>query len=234
MLFCEIFKQASYQPLSRELRQYIRSLNVLENDKNALALTKSNPPIPELAKGGLKALSGGSHRAAFLLNDDYVIKVAKKPSGVENNAQEAKVSACTNQHPQFFARVVDWDKDDYLWIVMEALGKTAMNDFGSGKDEFGTSVDFIRWVAASMGEEAFEIGLEGAQERFESFADADTTDVLKLNFSKWYLAKILKLSPWFTAYYNAIRSCGVDPQDLHPDNWALRKDGSWAIVDYGF
>lgn len=234
MLFSEIFQPASYQPLSKELRKYIRSLSVLENDKNVLTLTRKNPQIPELVNGGLKALSGGSARVGFLLNEDYVLKVAKKPSGVEQNTQEVMVSKCTNQHPRFFARVIDWDKADFLWVVMEALGETAGNSSSSEKDEFGTSVDFIRWIAASMGEEAFEIGLEGIQERFEGFGDTDTTDILRLFFSNSHLTKILKISPWFRAYYDAIRSCGVDPQDLHSDNWARRKNGDWAIIDYGF
>jgi hypothetical protein len=230
-LLSELFELAPYKPISQELRRYIQQLDPSKVKNAVNELEKANPSIPELKMQGLQRIRGGTDRAVFVLNEDYVLKVTRH-HGVHQNRQEAEMSSCLSTHSEFFARVVDWDKENYLWLVMESLGKTAAKDTGLGLDEHGVSIEFIRWLANKMGDEAFEIALEAVEE-YSALGTTDVMDIVRLMFSSAHQRSVLGLSPWFKRYYSAFKSCGVEAYDLHADNWAKRKNGDWAIVDYG-
>lgn len=82
-----------------------------------------------LRSHGLDKLGAGSSRAAFIADNDTVIKVAKNKKGLAQNRVEAELSAnVSNDAP--IAKVKDSDTDN-IWIESERARKAKPTDFKS-------------------------------------------------------------------------------------------------------
>lgn len=80
-----------------------------------------------LRSHGLDKLGAGSSRAAFIADNDTVIKIAKNKKGLAQNKVEAELSA--NVSPDApIAKVKDSDPD-HVWIESERARKAKPTDF---------------------------------------------------------------------------------------------------------
>lgn len=80
-----------------------------------------------LRSHGLDKLGAGSSRAAFIADNDTVIKVAKNKKGLAQNKVEAELSANVSTDAPI-ARVKDSDPDN-VWIESERARKAKPTDF---------------------------------------------------------------------------------------------------------
>lgn len=82
-----------------------------------------------LRSHGLDKLGAGSSRAAFIADDNTVIKVAKNKKGLAQNRVEAELSANVSQDAPI-AKVKDSDPDN-IWIESERARRAKPSDFNS-------------------------------------------------------------------------------------------------------
>ncbi|UBF23260.1 hypothetical protein M1M34_gp073 [Haloarcula tailed virus 2] len=86
---------------------------------------------------GLEELGSGRHRMTLALDDDYVVKVGRP----DKNKQEIDAwnSAPNEEKRSVLCPIVDWDRENYRWLVMKRaefpcrderrMAKTAVRDF---------------------------------------------------------------------------------------------------------
>ena len=84
-----------------------------------------------LRSHGLDKLGAGSSRAAFIADNDTVIKVAKNKKGLAQNRVEATISSDDFMPPNAPIALVKDHDPDYVWIESERARKAKPTDFQS-------------------------------------------------------------------------------------------------------
>lgn len=84
-----------------------------------------------LRSHGLDKLGAGSSRAAFIADNDTVIKVAKNNKGLAQNRVEATISSDDFMPPNAPIALVKDHDPDYVWIESERARKAKPTDFQS-------------------------------------------------------------------------------------------------------
>jgi hypothetical protein len=188
-------------------------------------MTKSNEPTTDfrpliqnqLESVGLQYIGEGNSRITFSLNEDFAIKVAfvMEDYGIvelEQNKEEIRAAACTSKFPEFFTGVVEWDTETYFWVVVEKV------------DIRNQYQNLNRWLRDQIG--------EAGVDKIEKAGWFNPTEAFREGPVRFHNV-LRKVSPWCNRFFAAIDSCQLTVYDLHEENWGMRKDGSWVVLDYG-
>jgi hypothetical protein len=216
----EVFDLPKFGGLKKEFPEVYAALkkigdsgnyNDLEDDENETfyqsRAKKFREVVLQMTQLGLKRLGEGSSRVAFSLSPDWVLKITY--GSPKQTRQEIHAASCAKAHPKFYAQIVDADMENSAWAVLEKLEQP-------GK------VAFERWLAQStgVGELLVQFGLEGSAP--STIFEVPPQELLHVK------------QPWFQEFAKAVEDCGTKTWDLDYQNWGMRKDGNWVILDYGF
>lgn len=165
---------------------------------------------------GLKYLGEGESRIVFAVNENVVIKIAFAQEelgklNTEQNREEVRAASCVSQYPEFFARIIDWDRDNFFWVTAERL------------DTENQLQELNKWLEYKIGKAGVRILDRWFPKPTQAFQ----------NGSSELHEKLKAVSPWCKSLFSALEACELTSYDLHEENWGMRRNGDWAIIDYG-
>jgi len=76
--------------------------------------------ILSYANEELNYASEGSGRKVYILSEKEVLKIAYTNTGIAQNKKEVEISEKESNNP-LLAKVLDWDRDGYKWIISERV-----------------------------------------------------------------------------------------------------------------
>lgn len=172
-----------------------------------------------LRSHGLDKLGAGSSRAAFIADNDTVIKVAKNKKGLAQNRVEAELSAnVSNDAP--IAKVKDSDTDN-IWIESERARKAKPTDF---KTLMGYPMNDIMKVVRELVDEQRGTRVSEYQEEYLYLTDRELFEEMQWTKAIYNLADIIADHDLSLGDIRRISSWGV-----------VNRNGSQhlVLVDYG-
>lgn len=157
----------------------------------------------------LPLVGRGSGRDVYKIDDQHALKIVATstfPAGVMQN--KAEIHECVDLQGKLFAKILDADEKNFLWMIVEFAIKLTPELF---KNTSG-GVDWQTFIGAIT-----------ALHR-----NAKATDQNMHDF------EVLNSMPFFAMLFDAIVDCKLIPDDLtNIGNWGLI-NGQPRIIDYGF
>lgn len=207
---------------------------------------QSTEQMLEYAANNLQELGRGSSRAAFLLSNRYVLKVALPESGAKGVGQnKGELSVWTNPASKGVVTAIQDADPEGRWIVSEiARPLSSEEEFqkltGVPWDQFVSILKNYQTIEDDF--EEIDQGLKVWNRRLknaqasgdEAATQRIASKVQQLNARKENLQKMLN-SPIVKGALSLIQNAGVQRGDiLFVDHWGKTADGRVVLLDYGF
>lgn len=200
----------------------------LDLKQKLLLLRKSSEGEPqsfakEMKNLGFPLIGAGETRMVFALNDQVVLKLSKSLWKHIQNQREVFFHDClqTNGHLRWFAKVVDYDREKFFWLMTERVKPLGPHEVA-------------KHTARLLGPSAVTLLKEKGYEPTNPasllllFGEGDKT-----------LKRLMQLSEWFRGFSDAVSQCKIPIDDLPAGNFGLRtknsydSEGDLVVLDYG-
>lgn len=183
-------------------------LNSLTFDLNKLKSIKGFDDIRAYIYDNLKYLARGSARTTYVIDNDTILKFVNTPYFNSHNKNEVKHATCLGQsHAPI---IVDYDKENFYWIVEERLQPITGDELFDKLEQL-IGVRFKSWT------------------KLKDFF-SNTHNPGNPEFDEVY-----ERSEWLRKLVDEIRTCDVSADDFHDENWGIRQStGELVLLDLGF
>lgn len=177
----------------------------------------------EMKKLGFSFIGQGDSRMVFAINDQAVLKLSKSLWKHSQNQREVSIHNCLHDNDNFrwFARVLDYDKEKYFWLVMERVRPLSVFEVANHTKRL-------------LGARAVELL------KAKGYAPTNPASILMmLGENDELLKHLTELSEWLRGFSEALSQCGIAVDDLHSSNFGLRvkdsydAEGDLVVLDYG-
>jgi len=155
-------------------------------------------------------IANGSGRNVYAVDDKLILKVAKSPYLSEQNENELKHATCLG--PSHAPIIYDYDHKHFYWLLEERLEPI------EGKELFDR-------LNALLGHQFTDwLDLRNF------FANTHLPD-----YSSGVFTRLYHDSPWLKKLVDELRTCDVDADDFHDENWGIRPSTrELVLLDLGF
>lgn len=156
----------------------------------------------------VKKLGSGSSRIVYLVNNDFVIKLANGNRGNGQNKSEVMAVWCGD--PKYYTEIYDY-ASDYSWLFVEMAYPIKAKDF---EKYFGFSLSEL-YDALAYSFHFFKTPND--KEEYDDSA-----------------YRKLRKNSWFKGLEKMINACGLEPGDIgKPNSWGITKNNKIVLLDYG-
>lgn len=163
----------------------------------------------------------GQDRIVWKINQNQIVKLAKNTEATKQNKQEIENAKCIGE--LYAVKVFDYDSNFFYWVVEENL--IVPNE---RIDLFFQEILGMP-IASNEIDAVFFIGVLAKKQGTANFSKKAAS------IASNYHNKLYSSNRWYTDLIDKLAVCKVDANDLHYENWGIRKGSKTPIIlDLGF
>ena len=169
------------------------------------------------------SIGDGTFRDVWIIDDNHIVKVAKKSTRVDQNSNEKYNADCMG--PSYSIKVLD-QHPRFFWLIEERVKPL-------------TEEEFVRAFGLKLGIQLEpRTKLKSGIDTSTSLMISDIIEELAGNKRSSRYERILpefQKSPWLNGLIKSLQDCDVGASDLHWGNWGIRPStGELVLLDLGF
>ena len=155
----------------------------------------------------LPLIGQGTYRNVYELNKQQVVKLDNNQHGETSNKNEVETYSCLGK--EYAAQIISWDKNNYVWIVVEQIRKNG--DLYSIENKLK---ELIPTIVIKLNQ----------------LVDCFTGQNKNLH------SNLYQTNQWYKNFYDRIVKCNVSAIDLNKAaQWGIRQGtDELVLIDYGY